>query len=114
MLFGARLGHCADSGTAPAHDVVLALRPGMLCLADRHCFGHALWQSGVAAGADLLWRVKGNLRLPRATVLADGSCPSTVYASEKDRRPAARGVRVRVAEYRLEGVWPAPSRCIGW
>jgi len=33
--------------------------------------------------------VKGNLRLPRATVLADGSYLSTTYASEKDRRHAA-------------------------
>jgi len=76
----------------------------MLCLADRYFFGHALWQSGVAAGADLLWRVKSNLRLPRATVLADGSYLSTIYPSEKDRRHATNGVRVRVVEYRLQGV----------
>jgi len=48
--------------------------------------------------------VKSNLRLPRATVLADGSYISVVYPSEKDRRHAANGVRVRVVEYRLEGV----------
>jgi len=78
VLFGAKLGRYADSETTLAHDVVPALQPGMLCLADRYFFGHALWQSGVAAGADLLWRVKSNLRLPRATVLADGSYLSTV------------------------------------
>jgi len=76
----------------------------MLCLADRHFFGHALWQAAAITGADLLWRVKGNLRLPRATVLADGSYLSVVYPSEKDRRHATNGVRVRVVEYRLEGV----------
>jgi len=76
----------------------------MLCLADRQFFGHALWQAGVATGADLLWRVKGNLRLPRATVLADGSYLSVVYPGEKDRRHATNGVQVRVVEYRLEGV----------
>jgi len=48
--------------------------------------------------------VKGNRRLPRATVLADGSYLSTIYASEKDRRHAANSVQVRVVEYRLEGV----------
>jgi len=104
VLFGTRLGGTADGETTLAYDVVPALRPGMLCLADRQFFGHALWQSGVAAGADLLWRVKSNLRLPRATVLADGSYLSTVYANEKDRRHAANGVQVRVVEYRLEGV----------
>jgi len=48
--------------------------------------------------------VRSNLRLPRATVLADRSCLSVIYPSEKDRRHAARGVQVRVVEYRLEGV----------
>jgi hypothetical protein len=104
VLFGAKLGRYADSETTLAHDVVPALQPGMLCLADRCFFGHALWQAAAATGADLLWRVKGNLRLPRATVLADGSYLSTVYANEKDRRHAANGVRVRVVEYRLQGV----------
>jgi len=76
----------------------------MLCLADRQFFGYALWQAAAATGADLLWRVKGNLRLPRATVLADGSYLSTVYPSEKDRRHATNGIQVRVVEYRLQGV----------
>jgi len=104
VLFGARLGGCADGETTLAHDVVPALRPGMLCLADRQFFGHALWQAAAATGADLLWRVKGNLRLPRATVLADGSYLSVIYPSEKDRRHATNGIQVRVVEYRLEGV----------
>ena len=81
-----------------------ALRPGMLCLADRQFFGHALWQEAAATGADLLWRVKRNLRLPREAVLADGSYLTTIYPSEKDRRHKAAGVRVRVVEYRLEGI----------
>ena len=42
VLFGARLGRYADSETTLAHDVMPSLRPGMLCLADRHFFGHAL------------------------------------------------------------------------
>jgi len=104
VLFGAKLGRYADSETTLAHDVVPALRAGMLCLADRQFFGHAFWQAGTATGADLLWRVKGNLRLPRATVLGDGSCLSVIYPCEKDRRHATNGVRVRVVEYRLEGV----------
>jgi len=104
VLFGARLGGCADGETTLAHGVLPAFRPGMLCLADRCFFGYALWQAGTATGADLLWRVKSNLRLPRATVLADGSYLSVVYPSEKDRRHATNGIQVRVVEYRLEGV----------
>jgi Insertion element 4 transposase N-terminal/Transposase DDE domain len=104
VLFGARLGAFADGETTLAHEALSALRPGMLCLADRQFFGHALWQGAAATGAELLWRVKRNLRLPRAARLADGSYLSTIYPSEKDRRHRIRGVGVRVVEYRLEGV----------
>ena len=104
VLFGTRLGSFAEGETTLAHDALPALRPNMLCLADRQFFGHALWQGAAASGADLLWRVKRNLRLPREAGLADGSYLSTIYPSEKDRRYRANGVRVRVVEYRLEGV----------
>jgi IS4 transposase len=104
VLFGARLGGFAEGETTLAHDAVPALRPGMLCLADRQFFGHALWREAAATGADLLWRVKRNVRLPRETRLADGSFLTTVYPSEKDRRHRVNGVPVRVVEYRLEGV----------
>jgi len=80
------------------------LRPDRLCLADRAFDGCELWRAATAPGADLLWRVKHNLRLPRETVLADGSYLTTVYPSDKHRRHRTGGVRVRVVEYRLEGV----------
>jgi Insertion element 4 transposase N-terminal/Transposase DDE domain len=104
VLFGARLGSFADGETTLAHKVLGALGPGMLCLADRQFFGHALWQAAVSTGADLLWRVKRNLRLPREARLVDGSYLTTIYPSEKDRRHKAKGVQVRVVEYRLEGI----------
>jgi hypothetical protein len=104
VLFGARLGGFAEGETTLAREVLAALRPGMLCLADRQFFGHALWQEAAATGADLLWRVKRNLRLPREAVLADGSYLTTIYPSEKDRRHRANGCRLRVVEYRLAGI----------
>jgi transposase IS4-like protein/DDE family transposase len=104
VLFGTRLGGYAEGETTLAHAVLAALRPGMLCLADRQFFGYALWQAAMATGADLLWRVKHNLRLPREVVLADGSYLTRVYPSDKDRRHRTGGVQVRVVEYRLEGL----------
>jgi hypothetical protein len=104
VLFGARLGSYAEGETTLAEATLTTLRPGMLCLADRQFFGHALWLAATATGADLLWRGKHNLRLPREVVLADGSYLTTIYPSDKDRRHRAGGVRVRVVEYRLEGV----------
>src|SRR5215213_96844 len=104
VLFGARLGSYAEGETTLARAVLAALRPGMLCLADRQFYGHALWLLALDTGADLLWRVKHNLRLPREAVLADGSYLTTVYPSDKDRRHRTGGIRVRVVEYQLEGV----------
>ena len=105
VLFGARLGGYAEGETTLARaTLAAALRPGLLCLADRQFFGHALWQAASATGADLLWRGKHNLRLPREAVLADGSYLTAIYPSDKDRRHRTGGIRVRVVEYRLEGV----------
>jgi hypothetical protein len=104
VLFGARLGRYGDGETTLARPVLAALQPGMPCLAERQFFGHALWQAAAATGADLLWRVKRNVRLPREAVLGDGSYLTTIHAGEEDRRHRANGRRVRVIEYRLEGV----------
>jgi hypothetical protein len=104
ILFGARPGGYVEGETTLAHAVLAALRPGMLCLADRQFFGYALWQAASATGADLLWRGKHNLRLPRDAVLADGSYLTTIYPSDKDRRHRTNGVRVRIIEYRLAGI----------
>src|SRR5215218_7659201 len=104
VLFGTRLGRFEEGETMLAREALRALRSGMLCLADRQFFGHALWQEAVASGANLLWRVKRNLRLPREVRLVDGSYLTTIYPREKDRRHKAAGVQVRVIEYRLEGV----------
>ena len=79
VLFGARLGGFADGETTLAHAALAALRPGMLCLADRQFFGHAVWQAAAATGAELLWRVKRNLRLPReARIVLRGRTPALV------------------------------------
>jgi hypothetical protein len=104
VLFGARLGRYTESETTLAQTVLAALRPGMLCLADRQFFGYTLWQAAATSGADLLWRVKHNLRLPREKVLADGSYLTTICPSDKGRRHGSNGIRVRVIEYRLTGV----------
>ena len=104
VLFGTRLDGFAVGETSLARPVLAVLQPDMLCLADRQFFGHALWQEAAATGAELLRRVRHNLRLPRETRLADGSHLTTIYPGEKDRRHKANGIRVRVVEYRLEGI----------
>ncbi len=94
---------------ALAERVVPSLRQGMLCLADRLFFSYKLWQAAGKAGADLLWRVKRNVRLDIEQRLPDGSYLSHIYASTSDRRNRRHGIAVRVIEYRLQGVQGAES-----
>lgn len=104
VLFGTRIGGVKTGEITLAKAVLPALRTGMLCLADRNFFGFAVWSQARATGADLLWRVKQNLRLPCEARLPDGSYLSRVYASPKDQRHGTNGVVVRVIDYTLDGV----------
>jgi hypothetical protein len=107
VLFGTEQGPYATGEITLAKTVLNAMGKGMLCLADRNFFGFALWVQARDTGAELLWRIKVNARLPREQPLADGSYLSRIYASERDRRQQRDGVTVRVIEYRLHGVTDA-------
>jgi len=104
VLFGTRIGGVDTGEITLAKQVLSSLVKGMLCLADRNFFGFELWNQARSTGADLLWRVKKNLRLPCEKRLPDGSYLSRVYASPKEQRHGRNGVIVRVIEYRLEGI----------
>src|SRR3990172_4644887 len=104
VLFGTQFGSVDTGEITLARDVLPSLQKGMLCLADRNFYGFELWNQARATGAELLWRVKKNLRLPCERRLEDGSYLSRIYASPKDRRHGKNTVIVRVIEYRLEGI----------
>lgn len=104
VLFHTRLGSYATGELALAEEVVAGLHKGMLCLADRSFFNHHLWNQARGGGADLLWRVKKDWILAADERLPDGSYLSRVYPSAHARRRQMNGTRVRVIEYRLEGV----------
>jgi hypothetical protein len=104
VLFGNRVAGVATGEITLARQVISGLQKGLLCLADRNFYGFKLWNQAAATGADLLWRVKTNLRLPCDQRLADGSYLSRVYGLAKDSRRQQNGVVVRVIEYQLEGV----------
>ena len=53
-LLGTRLGGYARGEITLAQEVIASLQKDMLCLADRHFFGFALWNQARATGADLL------------------------------------------------------------
>jgi hypothetical protein len=109
VLFGTRMGGVDTGEITLAKQVLSSLAKGMLCLADRNFFGFELWNQARSTGADLLWRIKKNLRLPCEKRLPDGSYLSRVYESPKEQRHGRNGVIVRVIEYRLEGIPGAES-----
>lgn len=104
VLFGSQLADYHTGEITLAKQVLPCLRQGMLCLADRNFFGFTLWKQAQATGADLLWRVKKNLRLACDKRLPDGSYLSRIYPSERDWRHKTKGIVVRVLDYQLEGV----------
>ena len=109
VLWAAHLDQYATAELTLAESVVPFLRPAMLCLADRLFVSYKLWQAAAKTGADLLWRVKRNVRLDLEQRLPDGSYLSHIYASTADRRNRRKGIAVRVVEYRLQGVQGAES-----
>lgn len=103
-IVGATIGRYGDAEQHLAARLLGSFRPGMLVLADRGFFGHALWSAAASSGADLLWRTKRNHVLPVEERFADGSFLSRIYPSQKDRRHQSGGVTVRVVEYAVDGV----------
>ena len=104
VLFGSQMDGYRTGEITLAKAVLPSLRKGMLCLADRNFFGFELWQLALGTGADLLWRMKKNMRMACEKPLPDGSYLSHVYPSERDWRHQTNGIVLRVIDYRLEGI----------
>jgi len=100
-MFQAAIGPYTSTENALAAELLPRLQAGMLCLADRGFYSFTAWQDAGAAGADLLWRVKDNLKLDPVQKLPDGSFLADIFDSTGDRR-RAHPSRVRVIEYTIE------------
>lgn len=70
-IFAATVGGCGDSETKLTEQLLEALAPQMLLLADRGFFSYALWRKVSATGADLLWRVSTGANGPVPAHLED-------------------------------------------
>lgn len=104
VIFGSRMAPREVGEQTLVEEVVPMLKPGMLCLADRGFNGYPLWNLAQGTGADLVWRLRKDLVLPREKELPDGSYLSTLHPSRKDRRAKRDGTLVRIVEYTLEGI----------
>jgi hypothetical protein len=86
VLSGTQMAGYGTSEMAWARGVLPWLGPGMLCLADRYFFSFEFWHQARATGAELLWRIRKNLRLVCEQRLDDGSYLSRIYPSGQDRK----------------------------
>jgi len=100
-IFDAALAGYDSGERALAEQLFGSLEERMLCLADRGLYSFEAFQKARETGAQLLWRVKSDVGLPREQTLADGSYLTSIYALEK-RKAKRDGERARVVEYRLD------------
>lgn len=104
VVFGAAIGPCTKNERVLVREVLPALRPDMLCLADRGFIGFDLWREALATGAALVWRAKNDMKFPVEERLADGSYRSALRWNPFCRSPDRTPIPVRVIEYALPGV----------
>jgi hypothetical protein len=99
-IVDAEVGAYTTSENALARRLIDRLQPGMLVTADRGFYGFEVWKRAAATGADLLWRVKSNLKPRHLETLADGSWLAEVRASNSKLNTEA--VVVRVIDYTVD------------
>jgi hypothetical protein len=103
VLFGASLGSYSTGEVTLAREVVSHLRPGMLCLADRYFPGYEIWKQVRETGAEMVWRIRTKVHLPREVELPDGSYLSHMYKRWNRGKPRGPGLPVRVIDYQVTG-----------
>jgi hypothetical protein len=84
------------SEKALATELLGRLESGQLCLADRLYSDYKRWKIASDTGADLLWRVKKDVRLDRGKTFSDGSYMSELYGGNREDGVCCP---VRVIEY---------------
>lgn len=101
-IFAATIGACRDSEKTLIADLLGALKPGMLLLADRGFFSYALWRNVSDTGSDLLWRVGTGANGPMPVHiedLPDGSWLAHLR-SAKDRH--SEPMLARIIDYTVD------------
>ena len=95
-LIGATFGPYTVGEQTLARDLLAAVRPGMLVLADRNFLSHTLARDVLGTGAHLLWRASASFALRPIKVLPDGTYLARLNPARKADGPA---ITVRVIEY---------------
>jgi hypothetical protein len=97
----AAFGEWTRAEVSLAGELLGGLQPGMLLLEDRGFVGYGWWRQVRATGAEVLCRVRTNMRFPCHQQLTDGSFLSVL---RPPRGEPGAPIRVRVIEYTLQAV----------
>ena len=100
-ILDAEIGPYTTSEVGLSKGLVDRFTPGSLVIADRGFYGYDLWVRAEATGADLLWRVKKNLKPVFVEDLGDGSWLGEIRRGGRAGRKA-NPVRVRVIDYTVD------------
>ena len=87
-----RWGRTRASEKALADELLGALRPGMLCLADRGFYSFERFQTARQTGAQLALAREGEHAPAARATAPDGSYLSRIYATQTDQRAQRDGV----------------------
>jgi hypothetical protein len=101
-ILDATIGPCSTSEIELSRELAGRFKPGMLVLADRGFYGFRLWQQATTTGADLLWRVKTNLRPRYLETLTDGSWLARIVPTSGPNRATTAPLTVRVIDYTID------------
>jgi len=101
-ILDAEISPCSTSEIALSRELAERFKPGMLVLADRGFYGFHLWQHAADTGANLLWRVKTNLRPRYLQTLTDGSWLARIIPTSGPNRTATAPLNVRVIDHTIE------------
>jgi hypothetical protein len=82
----------------------------MLVLADRGFLRVPALAASPLHGADLLWRVKANLRPRYLETLPDGSWLATIITTSGRNRTSTTPLTVRVIDYTIDDGWALPGQ----
>ena len=106
-LLGATFGPYTVGEQTLARDLLAALGPDMVVLADRNFLSHTLARDVLGTGAHILWRASASFTLTPIQVLADGMYLAELHPARKADGPP---ITVRVIEYTVH---TSPADSVG-
>ena len=106
-LLGATFGPYTVGEQTLARDLLAALGPDMVVLADRNFLSHTLARDVLATGAHILWRASASFTLTPIQVLADGTYLAVLHPRRTADGPP---ITVRVIEYTVH---TSPADSVG-